>query len=392
MRIAYGDLIGGVSGDMFVAALLDLGLPLDRLRAELKKIPTLQFDIGSRKKTIHSLRASQFQVTCPKHEAPRSWKQIRDLIKRSTLDPAVKSTSSEIFAALAAAEAKIHGVPIDQVHFHEVGATDSIVDIVAAAVGVRELAIEAFYFSVIPLGHGMISSAHGVLPAPGPATLELLRGLPVMGIDVDTETVTPTGAAIVRTLGKMFANQPAMTIEKIGYGAGKREFAERPNLFRIILGRADSSASLEEMLVIETNIDDMNPQLFDHVMDRLFAAGARDVFLAPIQMKKNRPATLLSVIAEPRHRQKLSEIIFKETSTLGLRYHLVSRMILKREMKKVKTRFGEVRVKIIEQLDGSRRAAPEYDDLKRIARAKNIPLKLLHDEVARASSERSTAT
>jgi uncharacterized protein (TIGR00299 family) protein len=383
MRIAYGDLIGGVSGDMFVAALLDLGLPLNRLRAELKKIPTLQFDIRSRKKTIHSLRASQFQVTCPKHEAPRSWKQIRDLIKRSKLDPAVKSTSSEIFAALAAAEAKIHGVPIDQVHFHEVGATDSIVDIVAAAVGVRELAIEAFYFSVIPLGHGMISSAHGVLPAPGPATLELLRGLPVMGIDVDTETVTPTGAAIVRTLGKTFANQPAMTIEKIGYGAGTREFAERPNLFRIILGRADSSASLEEMLVIETNIDDMNPQLFDHVMDRLFAAGARDVFLAPIQMKKNRPATLLSVIAEPRHRQKLSEIIFKETSTLGLRYHLVSRMILKREMKKVKTRFGEVTVKIIEQVDGSRRAVPEYDDLKRIARAKNIPLKLLHDEVAR---------
>jgi hypothetical protein len=383
MRIAYGDLIGGVSGDMFVAALLDLGLPLDRLRAELKKIPTLRFDIRSRKKIIHSLRASQFQVICPKHEAPRSWKQIRGLIKRSKLDPAVKSTSSEIFAVLAAAEAKIHGVPIDQVHFHEVGATDSVVDIVAAAVGIRELAIEAFYFSVIPLGHGMISSAHGLLPAPGPATLELLRGLPVVRSDADSETVTPTGAAIVRTLGKQFARPPAMTIEKIGYGAGKRDFAERPNLFRIILGRADSSASLEEMLVIETNIDDMNPQLFDHVMERLFAAGARDVFLAPIQMKKNRPATLLSVIAEPRHRQKLSEIIFKETSTLGLRYHVVSRMILKREMKKVKTRFGEVTVKIIEQLDGSRRVVPEYDDLKRIARLKNIPLKLLHDEVAR---------
>ena len=245
MRIAYGDLIGGVSGDMFVGALLDLGLPLDRLRAELKKVPTLRFDIRSRKKTIHSLRASQFQVTCPKQEAPRSWKQIRDLIKRSKLDAGLKSTSSEIFAALAAAEAKIHGVPIDQVHFHEVGATDSIVDIVAAAVGVRELAIEAFYFSVIPLGHGMIPSAHGLLPAPGPATLELLRGLPVIGVDIDAETVTPTGAAIVRTLGKQFASQPAMTIENIGYGAGKKEFAERPNLFRIILGRADSSASLE---------------------------------------------------------------------------------------------------------------------------------------------------
>jgi pyridinium-3,5-bisthiocarboxylic acid mononucleotide nickel chelatase len=383
MRIAYGELIGGVSGDMFVGALLDLGLPLDRLRAELKKVPTLRFDIRSRKKTIHSLRASQFQVTCPKQEAPRSWNQIRDLIKRSKLDPAVKSTSSEIFAALAAAEAKVHDVPIDEVHFHEVGATDSIVDIVAAAFGVRELGIESFYFSVIPLGHGMIPSAHGLLPAPGPATLELLRGLPVIGVDIDTETVTPTGAAIVRTLGKQFANQPAMTIEKVGYGAGKKEFAERPNLFRIILGRADSSTSLEEMLVIETNIDDMNPQLFDHVMDRLFAAGARDVFLAPIQMKKNRPATLLSVLAEPRHRQKLSEIIFKETSTLGLRYHPVSRMILKRETKKVKTRFGAVTVKIIEQLDGTKRAAPEYDDLKRIATANNIPLKLLHDEVAR---------
>ena len=383
MKIAYGDLIGGVSGDMFVAALLDLGLSLNRLRGELKKIPTLQFDISSRKKTIHSLRASQFQVICPKHEAPRSWKQIRDLIKRSKLDAAVKSTSSEIFAALAAAEAKIHGVPIDEVHFHEVGATDSIVDIVAAVLGVRELGIESFYFSVIPLGRGLVSSMHGALPAPGPATLELLRGLPVVGIDIDTETVTPTGAAIVRTLGKQFAHQPAMTIEKIGYGAGKKEFGERPNLFRIILGKVDSSAALEEMLVIETNIDDMNPQLFDHVMDRLFAAGARDVFLAPIQMKKNRPATLLSVIAEPRDRQKLSEIIFKETSTLGLRYYPVSRMILKRETKKVTTRFGEITVKISEQLDGTRRAAPEYDDLKRIARANNIPLKLLYDTVAR---------
>ena len=383
MRIAYGDLIGGVSGDMFVGALLDLGLPFDRLKVELKKVPTLQFDIRSRKKTIQSLRASQFQVTCPKHEAPRSWKQIRDLIKRSKLDARIKSISSEIFAALAAAEAKIHGVPIDEVHFHEVGATDSIVDIVAAVLGVRELGIESFYFSVIPLGRGLVSSMHGALPAPGPATLELLRGLPVVGIDIDTETVTPTGAAIVRTLGKQFAHQPAMTIEKIGYGAGKKEFGERPNLFRIILGRVDSSAALEEMLVIETNIDDMNPQLFDHVMDRLFAAGARDVFLAPIQMKKNRPATLLSVIAEPRDRQKLSEIIFKETSTLGLRYYPVSRMILKRETKKVTTRFGEITVKIIEQLDGTRRAAPEYDDLKRIARANNIPLKLLHDTVAR---------
>jgi pyridinium-3,5-bisthiocarboxylic acid mononucleotide nickel chelatase len=384
MKIAYGDLIGGISGDMFVAALLDLGLSLNKLRAELKKIPTLQFALKSTKKTVHSIRATQFQVIHPKNEAPRSWKQIRALIKRSKLDAATKQTSVDIFTWLAEAEAKIHGVQIDKVHFHEVGATDSIVDIVTAMIGVHELGIESFYFSRIPLGRGVVRSMHGPLPTPGPATLELLKGLPVSGVDVESETVTPTGAAIIRTLGKTFGDQPAMKIEKIGYGAGQKEFAGRPNLFRVVLGAADSFSQTEEMLVIETNIDDMNPQLFDHVMERLFTAGARDVFLAPIQMKKNRPATLLSVLVEPRDREKLAGIIFEETSTIGLRCHLVSRMILKRESKKVKTRFGNVTVKIVEQPDGRKRAAPEYDDLKRIAVAKKIPIKLIHDEVMRA--------
>ena len=383
MKIAYGDLIGGISGDMFVAALLDLGLPLNKLSAELKKIPTLKFALKSTKKTVHSIRATQFQVIGPKNEAPRSWKQIRELIQRSKLDVAAKETSVDIFTRLAEAEAKIHGVPIDKVHFHEVGATDSIVDIVATAVGVHELGIESFYFSPIPLGRGIVRSMHGPLPAPSPATLELLKGLPVSGVDVESETVTPTGAAIMRVLGKNFGDQPAMKIEKIGYGAGQKEFVSRPNLFRIVLGAADSFSQIEEMLVIETNIDDMNPQLFDHVMERLFTAGARDVYLAPIQMKKNRPATLLSVVAEPRDREKLAGIIFAETSTIGIRCYPVSRMILKRELKKVKTRFGEVTIKFVEQPDGSKRAAPEYDDLKRIAIAKKIPLKLIHDEVAR---------
>jgi pyridinium-3,5-bisthiocarboxylic acid mononucleotide nickel chelatase len=383
MKIAYGDLIGGISGDMFVAALLDLGLPLNKLSAELKKIPTLKFALKSTKKTVHSIRATKFQVIGPKNEAPRSWKQIRELIQRSKLDVAAKETSIDIFTRLAEAEAKIHVVPVDKVHFHEVGATDSIVDIVAATLGVHELGIESFYFSPIPLGHGIVPSMHGLLPAPGPATLELLKGLPVSGVDIESETVTPTGAAIMRVLGKNFGDQPAMKIEKIGYGAGQKEFASRPNLFRIVLGATDSFSQIEEMLVIETNIDDMNPQLFDHVMERLFTAGARDVYLAPIQMKKNRPATLLSVVAEPRDREKLAAIIFAETSTIGIRCYPVSRMILKRELKKVKTRFGEVTIKFVEQPDGSKRAAPEYDDLKRIAIAKKIPLKLIHDEVAR---------
>lgn len=383
MKIAYGDLIGGLSGDMFVAALLDLGLPLSKLQTQLKKIPTLDFALKTRKKFVHAVRATQFQVICPKREAPRSWKQIRRLIARSGLGTIVKDTGQEIFSALARAEAKIHGVAADDVHFHEVGATDSIVDIMAVAVGVHELGIESLVFSPIPLGRAIVSSMHGPLPAPGPATLELLRKLPVVGVDLQSETVTPTGAAIVKILGKTFGVQPPMVLEKIGYGAGQKEFAGRPNLFRLLVGRANPVSHLEEMLVLETNIDDMNPQYYDHAMERLFAAGARDVFFAPIQMKKNRPATLLSVIGAPSDREKLAQIIFQETSTIGLRTYSVQRLVLQRETKTVKTRFGTVTVKVVELPDGSKRMTPEYDELKKLAAAKRLPLKRIYDEVMR---------
>ncbi len=387
MGIAYGDLIGGVSGDMFVAALLDLGLSLNKVRSELKKIPTLKFEIKTVKKHVHLIRATQLKVICAKDEAPRSWKQIRDLIERSKLDAEVKTTGIAVFSRLAQAEAKIHGVAVDRVHFHEVGATDSIVDIIAAAIGIQTLGIDSFHFSPIPLGRGVARSLHGPLPVPGPATLELLKGLPVFGVDVGSETVTPTGAAILRTLGQGFGGQPAMKIAKIGYGAGQKEFADRPNLFRVVLGEPDLSCQTEEMLVIETNIDDMNPQFYDYVMARLFAAGARDVFLTPIQMKKNRPATLLSVIADPPDRDKLAKIIFEETSTLGLRSYPVRRLVLKRRSKKLKTRFGEVAIKIVEQPDGSKKASVEYDDLKRIAAANKLPIKLVRQEILRLVGE-----
>jgi len=383
MKIAYGDLIGGLSGDMFVAALLDLGLSLNKLKADLRKIPTLKFELKTAKKTVHSIRATQLRVHCAKNESPRSWQQIRDLITRSKLDSEIKSIGIDIFTRLAEAEAKIHGVAIGKVHFHEVGATDSIVDIMAAAIGIRELGIGRFHFSRIPLGHGVARSRHGLLPLPGPATLDLLRGLPVFGVDVESETVTPTGAAIMRALGKTFGDQPGMIVESIGYGTGQKEFANRPNLFRLTLGDDGSARQQEPMLVIETNIDDMNPQHYDHVMERLFEAGARDVFLSAIQMKKNRPATLLTVICESSSHDNLAKIIFQETSTIGIRFYPVNRMILRRESRKVKTRFGEVAVKIVEQPDGSKRAMPEYDDLKRIAAAKKLPLKQLHDEVMR---------
>ncbi len=381
MRIAYGDLIGGVSGDMFAAALLDLGLPLNQLKAELKKVPTLKYRLEVTKKTVHSIRASRFRVICGKKESDRSWKQIRSLIQQSALEPGIKEKGLKIFTRLAEAEGKIHGVSPDKVHFHEVGATDSIVDIMAAAIGSHYLKIDSFHFSRIPLGRGLTRTRHGPLPLPGPATLELLKGLPVEWIHLDGETVTPTGAAIVAALGNSYGDQPQMTIEKIGYGAGQKVFPDRPNLFRLILGEDEASWKQEEMLVMETNIDDMNPEFYDYVLDRLFAAGARDVFLSAIQMKKNRPGTLLRVIAQPSHREKIAKILFRETSTIGIRYYPVNRMILKRTSKKVKTRFGPVKVKMIEEPDGTKRATPEYEDLKRIATAKKIPLKVLYDEV-----------
>ncbi len=381
MRLAYGDLIGGISGDMFVAALLDLGLPLSLLKSELKKIPSLRFELKVAKTIAQSIRAVRFQVVCERQEPARSWSDIRKLIERSRLPSEVKETGSRILLRLARAESKIHNVPVDRVHFHEVGATDSIVDIMAAAIGCRYFEIKSFHFSKIPLGRGTVQSAHGRLPIPGPATLELLKDLPVEWTQLEGETVTPTGAAIISTLGDRFGSQTSMTVEKIGYGSGTKEWPDRPNLFRLVLGQDEASWSGEEMVIMETNIDDMNPEFYDYVFDCLFAAGARDVFLTPIQMKKNRPATLLRVIAEPAKREELAKILFRETSTIGIRFHRVGRMILKRSSTSVRTRYGTVRVKVIEAPDGTIQSTPEYEDLKRIAAAKKIPLRLLFDEV-----------
>jgi pyridinium-3,5-bisthiocarboxylic acid mononucleotide nickel chelatase len=383
MRIAYGDLIGGISGDMFVAALLDLGLPLELLTRELRKISMLKVELDAAKTTVHSIAATQFRVTPANNEAPRSWDQIRQLIEASELAPEVKATGVEIFHRLAEVEGKIHGVPTEKVHFHEVGATDSIVDILASAIGFHELKIDALHFSKVPLGRGLTQSGHGRLPVPGPATLELLKGIPVHWTQLEGETVTPTGAALMSGLGTSFGEQPSMTVEKIGYGAGQKEWPDRPNLFRLVLG-ASTHWRQDEMLVIETNIDDMNPQFFEHVMDRLFAAGARDVFFSPIQMKKNRPAVLVRVIAEPRDRDRLAKILFEETTTIGLRYHSVGRIILNRTEATIKTRFGDVKVKILQEPNGEKRISPEYDELKRIAIEKRIPLNVLRDEIVKS--------
>ena len=383
MRILYGDLIGGASGDMFAAALVDLGLPLDALRAELKKIPGLKYRLELGSKKVGAIRAKRFRVLTGKKEPERSWADIRRLIQQSPLAAEIKARSLEIFARLAEAEGKVHGVAPKRVHFHEVGATDSIVDVVSAAIGAHHLSVDAFYFSRIPLGRGVTRSRHGALPLPGPATLELLKGLPVEWIDLAAETVTPTGAAIVATLGQGFGAAPAMTIERIGYGAGAKEFPGRPNVLRLVVGDDQDGGHRDDMLVIETNIDDMSPEFYDYLFERLFAAGARDVFLSAVQMKKTRPGTLLTVVAEPALRENINDIIFSETSTIGVRYYPVKRTVLQREFVTVKTKYGPVKVKVAVDPGGARRAAPEYDDVKRIAARKKVPLKAVYDEALR---------
>ncbi len=383
MRIAYFDLISGISGDMTVAALLDLGLPRKRLREELGKLSGVDFRLRAGSKTASGIRAVRFQVIAGKERPSRSWSGIRRLIEESGLTAEVKARSIEIFSRLADAEGRVHGIPPEEVRFHEVGAVDSIVDIVAAAIATCHLAIDVFACSVVPLGRGLTRSLHGVLPVPAPATLELLKGFPVEDAGLEAENVTPTGAAILSALVTRKGEVPAMRIKGAGYGAGTLEFPDRPNLLRIVLGEGAPALGRDRMLVMETHIDDMNPEIYDYVLERLFAAGARDVALSPVQMKKNRPGTLLRIVAAPELRDALAEVVLRETSTLGVRCYMVERLVLARRTLRLKTRFGTLTVKVAEEPGGGHRATPEYDEARKVAVSKKVPLKAVYDEVTR---------
>ena len=372
---------------MTVAALLDLGAPRRKLREELDKLGGVDFRIRIGRKTVNGIRATRFQVAAGKDQPRRNWSGIRRLIERSRLSAEAKGRSIDVFSKLAEAEAKIHGVAPEDVHFHEVGAVDSIVDVVAAAVATCHLEIDSFACSVVPLGRGLTRSLHGVLPVPAPATLELLRGFPVEDAGLDAENVTPTGAAILSALVTERGEAPAMRIEHTGYGAGTLEFPDRPNVLRIVLGETGQALDRDRMLVMETHIDDMNPEIYDYVLERLFAAGARDVTLSPVQMKKNRPGTLLRILAEPELRGALAEIVLRETSTLGVRCYMVDRLVLRRRALKLKTRFGTLTVKVAEEPGGGKRATPEYDEARRIAAARKVPLRAVYDEVTRCFVE-----
>jgi len=383
MKIAYVDCFSGISGDMFLAALLDAGLPLETLRAELDKLGlTEAFSLEVSETRKGSLRACLLHVDVPHlhaerhehehdhdHAHQRSWKEIRTLIQSSGLAEAVQQTSLAIFSRLAAAEGRVHGVPADEVHFHEVGAVDSIVDIVGAAVGLNELGIQRLYASALPMGSGSVQSQHGLLPLPAPATLELLSEAhaPTVPSTAQVELVTPTGAAILAALATF--QQPAMTVSAHGVGAGQRDLPW-PNILRLIIGESTDEGGGHVLL--ETNIDDMNPQLFAPVMERLFAAGALDVYLTPIYMKKNRPGTLLGVIARQQDQAALAHLLLAETTTLGVRVHAVTRYEAGRETRTVDTEFGPLKVKL-KLLDGKvLQASPEYEDCLRVAQAQGV--------------------
>ncbi len=362
---------------MTLAALIDLGLPQDKLKKELEKLGVGNYSLEVHQGSRSGIAAVGLEVRVGPHEEHnRHLLDIRKMIQTSSLEQEVKDLSLAIFQRLAEAEARVHRIEVEKVHFHEVGAVDSIVDIVGTAIGINHFKPELIFSSELPMGRGFVQCQHGRLPLPAPATLEILRGYPVKSVDVEGELVTPTGAAIVATMSSKAVSFPSMTVQGIGYGMGRKEFPDRPNLLRLALGEAAGNYLADRVAVLESNIDDMNPEFYDYLMERLFQAGALDVSLSPVMMKKNRPATLLRVLAEEKDAEKLSELILRESTTLGVRNYLVGRKKLPREVREVETRFGKVRVKV----SGDFRFQPEYDDCRRIAMEKGVPIQEVYAE------------
>ncbi len=365
-----------------MAALLDLGVDIKKVRSELKKLPVGGYTIKTTRERRHSIEGASFKVGVKESRHHRTFKDIKGLIEKSKLSKDVKSLSTSIFRKLAEAEGRVHAVAPGKVQFHEVGAIDSIVDIVGTAIAVTELKADRVYASPLPLGSGLVETSHGTMPVPAPATLELLKGVPVLPSPVARELTTPTGAAILKTLCAGFGEMPAMTVEGIGYGAGSGKFKEIPNLVRVVLGEGTHAAS--GLTVIETNIDDMSPQLAGHLMEKLFAAGALDVYFTAVQMKKSRPGVLLTVLTDEGRKKTLTDIIFEESTTIGVRAWPVERRCLERKMIKVKTKYGTVGVKLSLKDGQVVNLHPEYEDCRRAADRKKVPLKAVMDAAREA--------
>ena len=444
MRIAYLECFSGISGDMFLGALVDAGVSprlleetvaglnvgakLEISRVMRSAISATKVDVwvdgekdlpreeywakedaasatlGHEHHHVHHhdrdhhhdhTHASDAEVASgieSTHGHSRGLVEIRKIIANTSIHESAKKTAVSIFEALGAAEAKIHGISIDNVHFHEVGAVDAMVDIVCAAVGAEALEVDEIICSPLNVGGGTVKCSHGTFPVPAPATVELLKDAPVYSSAVQAELVTPTGAAIVKTLVRRFTSFPAMKIERSGYGAGSREFPGHPNALRLVIGEAASTlaqkTTTEMIVVLEANVDDMNPQVFGYVMDRLLEEGALDVFGMPVQMKKNRPGTLLTVLCKPESASSLTQLIFAETTTLGVRRREEVRQTLARRWENVRTQWGEIRIKIASMNGTITNYAPEYEDCRRIAAAQHVPLKTVMQEATRIYLEK----
>jgi hypothetical protein len=386
MKLAYFDCFSGISGDMTLGALFDAGCDLAQLREELRGLQVPGWELSAEKVWKNGMAATCARVKTEDQQKHRSLSAILQILRDSKLASPVRDRASAIFHKLGEAEARVHDAPIEKIHFHEVGAVDAIVDIVGACIGFHMLGIEKFACSPLNVGGGTVKMAHGVLPVPAPATANLLQGKPTYSNGVQRELVTPTGAAIVATLCDSFGPQPPMSVSAIGYGAGAADLECQPNVLRIMIGEAVEKVVPgydQEITVIEANLDDMNPQIYGYFQEKALAAGALDVFTAPVQMKKNRPGTLLTVLCQPADAQTLMTLIFAETTTFGVRTHGAQRRVLPREFVKVTTSFGEVRVKLSRVNGRILHVAPEYDDCRKLAEEKNVPLQRVINEALR---------
>jgi len=372
----YADCFSGISGDMFLAALLNAGLPMDYLREQLAQLGLTGFTIESEEtKEASAINASRLLITLPGKQPHRDWQTIKGIIKESSLSQPVKDRALAIFTVLAKAEAKVHGCPLDKVHFHEVGGLDSILDIVGAAIGLDYFSITNLTVSPLPMGRGWVKCQHGMLPLPAPAVSEILHGVPIKGIDLEQELVTPTGAAIVKAMATSFGMMPTMISSATGYGAGTMKRQDgRPNLLRLILGRMEMVNEDQEVEVIETNLDDWSPETYPYVCERLLAHGALDVSLIPVQMKKGRPGFTIRVIGTAANSFDLKNILLSETSAIGLRYRRENRMTLPRTHGTVPTVWGRLEAKKTESPTGPS-ITPEYEDCRRLSRLHGVSIK-----------------
>lgn len=387
MRILYFDCFAGASGDMVLGALLDAGLPLDELKQALGSLPLGGLTLAAERVERGGIAATRFRVsegtqspddqiarspnqeiaTSHHHHHHRSLSDIEALVERSALSSAVKTRVGQLFRRLAETEAAIHRMPVERVHLHEVGALDSIVDIVGAVFAIEWFQADRIVASPLNVGGGTVECEHGTLPVPAPATVSLTRGAPIYSAGAQVELLTPTGALLMTSFASSFGPVPAMTVERVGYGAGDRHLSGMPNVLRVLVGQGSGTAATESVVVLECEIDDMNPQIYGVLMDRLFDAGALDVFYAPVQMKKNRPGTLVTAVAPPAARTVLRDVLFRETTTIGVRYRDMMRETLPREVVTVETTLGPIRFKIARQGSAIVNAAPEFEDCVRVA-------------------------